>query len=402
MNNQKYFQIEGVVNASFNGAWEKVGGIPLVGRNLYYLNKYGIKKITVLVPPNKKLPDLKKWEGNSRVSYIKKEGTLFYYLSQIKAETIFYLDSSFLFDERIIEKILNSSPNTIFLRDLTDKTLDKILIGLLNRTAINIWESNGTYELFCKSNIIYLDDIEPYSEEIRGEIKPYAIYVGDKRDAKQATRFLIKSMQKKVMDLPAEYLDPIFENCLTALLCNTPITPNMVTVFSFFIATVIAFLFYQGHFVVAAFCTYIVEVLDGVDGKLARTKLEFSRFGEYECLVDYFYENLWYITLGLGLRKVYHKDLALLCSGIMVFCDTVDNIIYTLSMKWFNKNLDLLSPFDMKFRKVAGRRNIYCFMFMIGFSLGYYMQTFVATSIWAFITVMVHTIRLIQYKRTVR
>ncbi|RLB09954.1 MAG: hypothetical protein DRG27_03855 [Deltaproteobacteria bacterium] len=402
MNNQKCFQTEGIIDASSKGAWEKVGGIPLVARNLYYLNKYGVKKITVIIPPYKKPPNLKKWAGDSNVNFVKKEDSLLYHLSQIKTETVFYLDSSFLFDERIINKILNSRPNTIFLRDSSDKESKKLLMCLLDRTGIDVWKNKGISALFRKSNIVYLDDIESYSLEMRGEVKPYVVHVQDRRSAKQATWILIKSMQKKVMDLPAEYLDPLFEDHLTALLCNTPITPNMVTIFSFIVATVIAFLFYQGYFVIGAFCTYIVEILDGVDGKLARTKLEFSRFGEYECVVDYFYENLWYISLGLGLKKIYHGNLPLFLSGIMVLCDTLDNIIYTLSMKWFNKNLDLFSPFDMRFRKIAGRRNIYCFMFMIGFSLGYYLQTFIATSIWAFITVVVHTIRLIQYNRKLR
>ena len=402
MNNQKCFQTEGIIDASSKGAWEKVGGIPLVARNLYYLNKYGVKKITVIIPPYKKPPDLNKWSGDSNVNFVKKEDSLLYHLSQIRTETVFYLDSSFLFDERIINKILNSRPNTIFLRNLPDKESKKLLMCLLDRTGIDVWKNKGISELFRKSNIVYLDDIESYSLEMRGEVKPYVVHVQDRRSAKQATWILIKSMQKKVMDLPAEYLDPLFEDHLTALLCNTPITPNMVTIFSFIVATVIAFLFYQGHFVIGAFCTYIVEILDGVDGKLARTKLEFSRFGEYECVVDYFYENLWYISLGLGLKKIYQGNLPLFLSGIMVLCDTLDNIIYTLSMKWFNKNLDLFSPFDMRFRKIAGRRNIYCFMFMVGFSLGYYLQTFIATSIWAFITVVVHTIRLIQYNRKLR
>ena len=402
MNNQKCFQIEGVINASSKGAWEKVGGIPLVARNLYYLNKYGVKKITVIIPPYKKPPNLKKWAGDSNVNFVKKEDSLLYHLSQISTETVFYLDSSFLFDERIINKILNSRPNTIFLRDSSDKESKKLLMCLLDRTGIDVWKNKGISALFRKSNIVYLDDIESYSLEMRGEVKPYVVPVQDKKSAKHATWILIKSMQKKVMDLPAEYLDPLFEDHLTALLCNTPITPNMVTIFSFIVATVIAFLFYQGYFVIGAFCTYIVEILDGVDGKLARTKLEFSRFGEYECVVDYFYENLWYISLGLGLKKIYQGNLPLFLSGIMVLCDTLDNIIYTLSMKWFNKNLDLFSPFDMRFRKIAGRRNIYCFMFMVGFSLGYYLQTFIATSIWAFITVVVHTIRLIQYNRKVK
>jgi len=383
---------KGVINALNKGAWENVGGIPLVARNLYFFSRSGLKEIVILIPEElNEFPDLSKWKGNANLSPVTVRDLLDY-LSSLK-EDFFYLDSSFLFDERIIKKILSSSPITIFLKDESDK---RITLGSLNTDAINVWKEEGPSKLLKKANLIFLKDIETFSEEIRGEVEPYVAEVREKKDADYATQILIENMQKKVMDLPAEYIDPFFENRLTKLLCNTPITPNMVTIFSLFVALFIAFLFYKGYFVIGAFCTYIVDVLDGVDGKLARTRLEFSKFGEYECLIDYFYENLWYLSIGVGLKRTFQYEPAILFSILMITCDTLDNIFYTLSSKWFGKNLDLLSQFDMKFRKIAGRRNIYSFMFMIGFSLGYYIETFIATSIWSFITATVHFIRLIQ------
>ncbi len=389
---------KGVINALNKGAWEKVGGIPLVARNLYLLGRSGIKEIVILIPEGPdKLPDLNRWKGDANLRLVTVKDPLDY-LSSLK-EDFFYLDSSFLFDERVIKKVLLCPPITVFLRNREEK---KIILGSLNEDAVIIWKKDGPSKLLERANLIYLEEIDPYSEEMRGEVEPYVVEVKGKKDADIATWILIEHMQKKVMDLPAEYIDPFFENRLTRLLCNTSITPNMVTIFSLLIAILIAFLFYKGHFVIGAFCTYIVEVLDGVDGKLARTRLEFSKFGEYECLIDYFYENLWYLSIGIGLKRVFQYGPAIFFSILMITCDTLDNIFYTLSSKWFGKNLDLLSQFDMKFRKIAGRRNIYSFMFIIGFSLGYYIETFIATSIWSLITAIVHFIRLIQHRRKYR
>ncbi len=397
MNNR--FPTKGVLDASHKGAWEQVGGIPLVARNLYHLIELNIKNIIILMPKGKRIDhNLDKWRGDAKVTYIYLEKDPLEYLSGINEDFI-YLNASYLFDKRIIEKIISSVPITIFLGDITLKEVKTIPIGLFNEEGIRAWREKGLHALLDKSNIIYLQDIDPFSMEMRGKIPPYMLYVKDKEDAIRATWTIIKNMQKKVMDLPAEYIDPFFENHLTYLLCRTRITPNMVTLFSLFVAIIIAFFFYNGHFVLGAFCTYIVEVLDGVDGKLARTRLQFTRFGEYECLVDYFYENLWYIAIGMGLKRTYHYDSAILFAGIMVVSDTIDNILYTLCNKWTGKNLDLLWPFNMAFRKIAGRRNIYCFMFMIGFLSGYYLQTFMLTSIWALITIVVHAITLGYYIR---
>ena len=391
----KFTHTKGILDASHKGAWEIVGGIPLVARNIYHLIELNIKEIILLVSKDVKIYDLTKWKGDSKIVYKYIKKSVPESISEIK-DNIVYIDSSYLFDKRIIEKVISSSPNTIFFKNPQDKNTPKLAI--LDETGIKIWAKNGLQALLEKANPIYLNDIDPFSIEMRGKVDPYVIQVTDKKSAKEATFILIKNMQKKVMDLPAEYIDPFFENYLTYLLCNTPITPNIVTLFSLFVAIIIAFLFWNGHFVLGAFCTYIVEILDGVDGKLARTKLQFSKFGEYECLIDYFYENLWYIAIGVGLKNVYHKDMAVIFSTIMIISDTIDNIAYTLSNKWLKKNLDLLSPFDMAFRKIAGRRNIYSFMFMIGFSLGYYFQTFIIASIWAAVTAIIHTVRLIQNK----
>lgn len=398
MNNR--FPVKGILDASCRGAWELVGGVPLVARNLYHLVELNVKDITILISKEIKIYDLSKWKGDTRLVYVYVEDDDLKYLSNINGDLI-YLNASYLFDKRIIETVLCSPPNTLFMGDSLNKKTD-ILIGTFNREGLKIWQKRGLRALLDKSNLIYLQDIEPFSVEMRGEIAPFLVHVKDKEDARRATWTLINNMQKKVMDLPAEYIDPIFEDYLTYLLCKTRVTPNMVTLFSLFVATIIAFLFYNGHLILGAFCTYIVEILDGVDGKLARTKLQFSKFGEYECLVDYFYENLWYIAIGMGLKRIYHYDLAISLSAIMVICDTIDNILYTLSDKWTGKNLDLVSAFNMAFRKIAGRRNIYCFIFMIGFLSGYYIQTFMITSIWAIITVIVHTITLFHFKRKIR
>ncbi len=396
----KFIHTIGILDASDRGSWELVGGIPLIARYIYYFVELGIKEAYILVSKDTKIKNISKWTNKWKDKIIIYEHiceNTFGFLSQIQSN-ILYINTSFLIDKRIIEKIYNSSPTTIFLLNEAQKN---IFLGIFDKDGLRLWAEKGLSGLLDTVCIIRKEDIDTFSVEIRGNLEPYIVSVKNKKDANKATLILIKNMQKKVMDLPAEWIDPFFENYLTYILCKTPITPNIVTIFSLFIAIIIAILFYNGYFLLGAFSTYIVEVLDGVDGKLARTKLQFSKFGEYECVVDYFYENLWYISLGIGLKRVFCYDFALFVAGIIVFCDTLDNIIYTLANKWLPKNLDLMSPFDMTFRRIAGRRNIYCFMFMIGFLMQYYIQTFLVVSIWSVITVSVHILRLIHHKRNI-
>jgi hypothetical protein len=87
---------------------------------------------------------------------------------------------------------------------------------------------------------------------------------------------------------------------------------------------------------------------------------------------------------------------------LLILSDTTDNILYTLADKWFGKTIDLFSPFDSGFRRIAGRRNVYAFIFIIGFSIGYPFETFSFVAVWAALTASTHGIRLIQYGRMVK
>jgi phosphatidylglycerophosphate synthase len=219
-------------------------------------------------------------------------------------------------------------------------------------------------------------------------------------EADKATRLLINSQQKFVMDFPAEFIDPPFENALTYHLSKTWVTPNMVTFAGALVAAVVAWLFWHGYFLAGAFLIFPVEVLDGVDGKLARTKLEFSKLGRHEDVIDFFCENSWYVSLGVGLSTIWPGSLPAVLAGLLIFSDTADNLFYTFSGKWHGTSIDLFSPFDGRFRRFAGRRNIYGFMFITGFLLGYPLQTFALVACWAAITAAIHGVRLMQYGRS--
>jgi len=79
--------------------------------------------------------------------------------------------------------------------------------------------------------------------------------------------------------------------------------------------------------------------------------------------------------------------------------DLLDNLLYYLGQVLFSKQLDELGAFDRKFRLIAGRRNIYAWMFGFGFWAGLPVQTFVVTLVWSLITIVVHGFRLVYHVR---
>jgi phosphatidylglycerophosphate synthase len=199
--------------------------------------------------------------------------------------------------------------------------------------------------------------------------------------------------------LPALLLHPVCENRLVFWLCNTRITPNQVTLFTALLGGLIAVLFLHGWLRLGILLTYVVAVLDGVDGKLARTRLQTSRLGECEHVLDFFVEHAWYLTITIFLATSTHQSYVWWVGGGLMVSDVIDNLLYYLGHRLFGKHLDELGTFDRRFRLVAGRRNIYTCMFVFGFWAGRPVEIFVAALVWASITIAVHGLRLVYHTR---
>jgi phosphatidylglycerophosphate synthase len=317
-------------------------------------------------------------------------------------EHFIYIDASHLIDPRLLRPLMFASGTTLCHIDVADKEKQIIRAGLLSKEDLLIWSEQGIPSLVRRATRLLPSDIELFRDEIRGPATPYFLEVRTDRDAQVATHLLIRNQQKQVMDLPAQYIHPLFENPLTSLLLKTPVSPDGVTIIVASLGFLVAWLFWHGYFLSGAFLTFAVNILDGVDGKLARTKLQFSWLGKHEDILDYFYENSWYVALGVGLSSFTGGSLPLLCAAALVLADTADNVFYTLAGKWHGKSIDLFSRFDRNFRRIAGRRNIYGALFIIGFSIGYILQTFVTVTVWALITATLHGVRLRQYGQSLR
>ncbi len=224
-----------------------------------------------------------------------------------------------------------------------------------------------------------------------------------------ATQTIIQAAQKHTLDLPAQWLHPFFENRLVRLLCNTPITPNHVTLFTAFLGAAVGLLFLNGILWWGAILAYIVAILDGVDGKLARTKLQTSRLGEVEHVIDFFVEQSWYLCLTLYLAgradqpvidpSMMSPTLIIWIGGVLMASDVFDKLLYMWGHMVFGKQLDELGVFERRFRLIGGRRNVYLWFFLIGFGAGYPVPAFMIASVWALCTALIHSARFLYHLR---
>ncbi|MCC6767201.1 MAG: CDP-alcohol phosphatidyltransferase family protein [Deltaproteobacteria bacterium] len=239
-----------------------------------------------------------------------------------------------------------------------------------------------------------LEEIDPYSAELRGDAAPYVVTVGTTEERRAGWDVLLDHVQKRALDLPGQYFDAPFENFLVRRFAPTSVTPNQITLFTLVLAGVVAALFYGGWLRVGVLLALVVGVLDGVDGKLARLKLQTSKLGELEHVGDFFYENGWYLALASHFGRAGGRADLWYAGWLLVACDLVDNLLYLAAQRATGRMLDELTPFDRRFRAVAGRRNVYVMILVGGFFTGRPAEAFVGVVAWAVATVAVHAFRV--------
>ena len=207
-----------------------------------------------------------------------------------------------------------------------------------------------------------------------------------------AEKVILDAAQKGTLDIPALAHAPI-ETFIVSKLCRTSVTPNQLTIFCNIVAWGATVLFATGHLGCAIAVALAVGVLDGLDGKQARVKLETSPAGKLEHLFDVLFENSWWIALAWHLHASGRLPDAFAYLGLLLGAEILNALARTSIVRYRGKSMAELGPFDRLFRLVSGRRNIYVWILALGLLLGNVPGAFKLVAWWEAATAAVHLIR---------
>lgn len=244
---------------------------------------------------------------------------------------------------------------------------------------------------------LHVATLPTYVPDLRRDLAPYWCVLRTWADHRRAERLILDSAQKGVLDFPAWLIHPVPENLLTRWAAKTDITPNHITLFTILVAFLATYLFAKQSFGLGLLVALMVNVLDGVDGKLARVKLLASKVGEkLDHIGDVIFEFSWYVGLGWGLSQLTGESLPLwLGLGLIVVMLTSRALsgVYRLFSR---RQIHDHRAFDRAFRLVAGRRNIYVFILLVGWAMGDVVNSFYVVFGWAVTTVIVYSLRTLM------
>lgn len=235
-----------------------------------------------------------------------------------------------------------------------------------------------------------------YVRGLRKHVRPVFFPAPAPDLVEAAERFPRDAAQPDVQAF-VERLNAPIENRIVQKLCRTSITPNQVTFGAVLIGIVVTGLFATGHLWAGIVLAYIFEVLDGVDGKLARLKVETTAAGKWEHVTDYFLEMSWWSALAFHFyaEGMSHAWWLLL---LLVGSDLVDRLAKRPVKKKLGRHLDDVSNVDRFVRCISSRRCINIFILAIGLVLGDPRNAFVLICGWMAATAGMHVIRAFQIR----
>ena len=235
-----------------------------------------------------------------------------------------------------------------------------------------------------------------YMTNLRKHVRPVFFPAPSPALLHIAEGFPRDAAQNGVLDFPGMINAPI-ENWMVARLCRTSITPNQITVLTMLIGLIVTTLFASGQLWWGVVLACAIGVLDGVDGKLARTKIETTAAGTWEHVIDFGLELSWWTALAYyfhtqNLSSAYWLLL------LLVGSDGIDRLAKRTVKQKIGRNLDDVSNIDRFVRCIGSRRNINIWILIAALALGDAVNGFVLICWWAAGTAAVHVLRALQIR----
>ncbi len=205
---------------------------------------------------------------------------------------------------------------------------------------------------------------------------------------------------KGATDLVTKHLWPWPAFLVTRWLAPRSITPNMVTLVGAVMVFLAFWFFWQGQYGLGLLAAWLMTFLDTVDGKLARTTLTSSKWGDvFDHGLDLIHPPFWYVAWGLGLGQMaYALDsrtfwivIAAILGGYVL-----QRLMEGISIKWLGLEIHIWRPIDTVFRQITARRNPNLVILTAFTLLGRPDWGLIAVAWWTVICLVLHGLQLLQ------
>jgi hypothetical protein len=236
---------------------------------------------------------------------------------------------------------------------------------------------------------------QSYVQSMRRSVRPVFFPAPSLERRPLAERLLRDATQKGVLDFPALLHAPI-EKWLVSHLCRTSLTPNQITLGTGVLGLGVTLLYAGGYLWAGVLLALVIGVLDGIDGKLARLKAQTTKLGKKEHDLDYLIETSWWAALAYHFHATGQIRYAYVIFAAFFVFDRLERAARQAVQRRIGRNVDDFAPFDRLVRIVAGRRNIYTWLFAFFLVIGAPATGFIWLCCWGVASAVIHILRALQ------
>ncbi len=242
-----------------------------------------------------------------------------------------------------------------------------------------------------------------FQEKLRKREAPYALLLddGDMARRKAVEWRMFMGTYKGATDLVTKRVWPRPAFHVTRWLAeHTRVTPNMVTLLSAVLVVVAFALFAAGQYGWGLAAAWGMTFLDTVDGKLARTTLTSSKFGDiFDHGIDLVHPPFWYAAWAMGLAAYgtpldstwWWGSLIVIIAGYVI-----QRLMEGISIAWLGMEIHIWRRFDTWFREITARRNPNLVLLTAFWLIGRPDWGLIAVAAWTLISLLVHAVQLAQ------
>lgn len=197
---------------------------------------------------------------------------------------------------------------------------------------------------------------------------------------------------KGLTDLVTKWVWPRPAAAATRWCARRGVRPNTVTLWSWALAILAAWLFLEGAFLPGLLAAWCMTFLDTVDGKLARVTLTSSRLGDVlDHGLDLLHPPFWWLAWGLGLGAGHALATAIVVGGYLA-----GRALEGAFLAAFGFETHSWRPVDGLFRTITARRNPNLILLSVGVLVGRPDLGLAMVAWWTVASLAFHALRLAQ------
>lgn len=248
-------------------------------------------------------------------------------------------------------------------------------------------------------------DFDTYLPMLRRSLAPYVFRITSPAARDRVEHFLFWSNYKGSTDFLTRYVYPPFVWMMVRPLARLGVHPNWITGISWLATAASLPFFAAGAWIPGLALSYLMSVLDSVDGKLARLTYKSSKFGlVFDHALDIIHPPLWYMAWGYALGGGSFTAAPFQWSVWMLGVYVADRAITGIFKGRTKRSIHGFTPLDERMRTFISRRNVNLAFFTVALALDWAIPglraaefTLYGIVIWQVLCFAWHAERLVQF-----